>query len=425
VPALVAASLLAVSALFRFRAAPVPTPIRLLGAALEVPLADARARLRSRTVRRAALVAALVVAFLGCGLPYGVAFKWVTVAGLVALPLCCYVAARLADLPFPGPPLAAIAAVVFLFNKEPTTGGTGTIIGGNVSSTLAGEFSFSISLAFCVLYIGFLLRGLRTGGYRATCAVLLGLTALCHIIPAIYAAVATVAALLVSFPWNREKLRWFLPIGPVAIAISAFWTGPFVLRRAYLNDMGWAKLPGNGQSWGDFLWPGPIRWILAFAVVGAVVSVVLRIRVGVFLTLCTAATMFLFYAVPQGRLWNARLLPFYVLCLCLLAGLAVAELGRAIASVVASRPEDAVTPVSLVTPVTSAPSPRRWRRGSSWGSRSASCPASNGSRTRRAATPGAGTASPSRTTTATSRASGPGGTTRATSARPRTPSTTA
>ena len=38
----------------------------------------------------------------------------------------------------------------------------------------------------------FLLRGLRTGGHRATCAVLLGLTALCHVIPTIYAVGATI-----------------------------------------------------------------------------------------------------------------------------------------------------------------------------------------------------------------------------------------
>ena len=60
----------------------------------------------------------------------------------------CYVAARLADLPFPGPPLLVVGAVVFLFNREPVENGTGNIIGGNVASTLAGEFSFSISLAF-------------------------------------------------------------------------------------------------------------------------------------------------------------------------------------------------------------------------------------------------------------------------------------
>lgn len=334
------------------------------GIAAIVPLAAAgglvalSALHRDRRVRRLAFVAAVTVAVLGIGLPYGVAFKWVTVAGLVALPIACYALGRLADLPFPAPPLLAIGAVLFLFNREPVEASTGNIIGGNVASTLAGEFSFSLSLLCCVLFIGFLLRGLRTGGHRATCAVLLGLTAVCHVIPAIYAAVAVVVALLVTLPWDRQRLRWFLPVGPVALALTAFWTLPFVLRRGYLNDMGWEKLPHDCppnatecQSYADFLWPGALRWIAAVAVIGAVVSLVLRIRVGVFLALCAAITAAGFVVAPQGRLWNARLLPFYVLCLCLLAAIAVAELARAVASLVARRPERPVSAVTLATPL--------------------------------------------------------------------------
>ena len=325
-----------------------------------------------RRVRRWALVGGIAVLVLGCGLPYGVAFKWVTVAGLLALPVCCYVAGRLADLPFPGPSMLAIGSVMFLFNRQPVENSTGNIIGGNIASTLAGEFSFSISLAFLVLYVGFLLRGLRRGGYRATCASLLALTALCHIIPAIYGIVLTAFALLVSLPLTRERLRWFLPIAPVAVALTAFWTGPFVLRRSYLNDMGWEKLPAgiNGVPLRDFLWtfwwddvrytqvredllgvlfPKQLHWVLGLAVVGVVVSVLLRIRLGVLLGLTAVATVVLFVITPQGRLWNARLLPLLLLCLCLLAGLAISELGRAVATLVSARPRT-VDPVSFATP---------------------------------------------------------------------------
>ena len=348
----------------------------LVPLAVAVGLLAVAALHRDRRVRRTAAVAGVVVAVLGAGLPYGVAFKWVTVAGVVLLPLACYVAARLADVPFPGPPLAAIGAVVFLFNREPIANGTGNIIGGNLTSTLAGEFSFSLSLLFCVLYIGFMLRGLRTGGHRGVCAVLLALTALCHVIPAIYAAIATVGALLVSLPLDRRRIRWFLPIGPVAVALSAFWTLPFVARRAYLNDMGWEKIPGGITEvpLRDFLWnvwsqdrydrfrdafldvvaPSPLRWIMALALVGAVVSALLRIRLGLLLTFCTVVTFVAFVVAPQGRLWNARLLPFYVLCLCLLAAVAVAEVARAVATLVSSRPERSVGPVSIGAPVAAA-----------------------------------------------------------------------
>jgi hypothetical protein len=45
-----------------------------------------------------------------------------------------------------------------------------------------------------------------------------------------------------------------------------------------------------------------------------------------------------FVLAPQGRLWNARLLPFWYLCLYLLAALAVAELVEAVATLAAKAP---------------------------------------------------------------------------------------
>ena len=101
-------------------------------------------------------------------IPYNVAFKLVTVSGLVALPIAAWAFGRLSALPFPGPPILAIASMFFLYNREPVlNSGTGNIIGGNMASTMAGEFAFSISLALCVLYLGLLARGMRTGRNRA------------------------------------------------------------------------------------------------------------------------------------------------------------------------------------------------------------------------------------------------------------------
>lgn len=374
---------------------------------------------RTRRWRRVAAVIAPFVLLLGVGLPYGVAFKWVTVLGLVALPVCCYVFGRLADLPFPAPVLLAVASVPFLFNREPLTNGTGNIIGGNVASTLAGEFSFSLSLAVAVLYLGFLLRGLRTGRHRALCAGLLALVALCHIIPAIFAAAATVIAFLVSpgeepkgtdarwvqalrvgaivavtgaaavvvlaldvpgpdvaalpagvgslvsvlvvalagyvawaagVPRHRARLVWLLPTLPVALLLTAFWTGPFVARREFLNDMGWEKIPTPGNTWRDVLLPDGLIWAIALGGLGIVVSILLRSRAGLFLGALGATLVLAVVVAPTGRLWNARLLPFVWLCVLLLAGIAVAEVGRAIAALVARHPERPVHGVSLATP---------------------------------------------------------------------------
>ena len=102
-------------------------------------------------------------------------------SGVLSLPVCAYAFGRLADLPFPGPALLSVASVLFLFDRN------FTIYGGNVASTLAGEFAFSISLSLALLYLGVVIRGLRTGKHRALAAVLLALTGLCHLIPAFFA----------------------------------------------------------------------------------------------------------------------------------------------------------------------------------------------------------------------------------------------
>ena len=95
---------------------------------------------------------------------YDVAFKLVTVLGTLTLPVCAWAFGRLAGLRDPGPACLAAATLPFLF--EPSF----TIYGGNILSTLAGEFSFSLSLSFALLFLGVWARGLRTGRHRALAA---------------------------------------------------------------------------------------------------------------------------------------------------------------------------------------------------------------------------------------------------------------
>jgi hypothetical protein len=343
----------------------------LLVAIAAVVFAFVRFPARS-SMRRAVLTASIVFAVLFVGLPYGVAFKIVTVLGVLSLPAAAFALGKLADLPFPSPPLFATATVVFLFNREPILNGTGNIVGGNVTSTLAGEFSFSLSLTFGVLFLGVMIAGFRTGKYRWLAAVLLALTALCHVIVGIFVVLSALAALVVWPGWARAK--WLAAALPIGGCLSAFWTFPFVARSGYVNDMGWEKLPsGSGaHSWThliadlfsnhhfggskdgfrdqvfrDYLAPKSLQWILALAIVGLVVSLVLRIRLGMWLGIVGFAVASAFVLAPESRLWNARLLPFYYLVLCLLAALGIAELGRAVALLVASDPERPVTSVNV------------------------------------------------------------------------------
>jgi hypothetical protein len=312
---------------------------------------------RTAGARRWLLVAAAVlVVVFGVELPYGTAFKLVSVAGVLSLPVCIYVFGRLAELPFPGPALLSVASVLFLFDRN------FTIYGGNVASTLAGEFAFSISLSLAVLYLGVLIRGLRTGQHRALAAVLLALTGLCHLIPAFFALGATVVIALARRPSIRTPI-WLVGVLPVGGLISAFWVLPFWWQRDFVNDMGWEKLPYateqndfrslrgtlfslDGETYWKYLiprsaedMPNDLRWVLALACVGVVLSIAFRVRLGLYLAGITVLLAVAFVVLPEGRLWNARLLPFYYLGLYLLAAIGVAEIGRTIAVLLARDPD--------------------------------------------------------------------------------------
>ena len=349
----------------------VPLALALLGGA-----AWLATRVRTRLATTWVWIVAVFGAGLIVGIPYNVAFKLVAVSGLVTLPLAAYTLGRAARLAFPVPPVLAIGATFFLYENG------FSILGGNILSTMAGEFAFSISLTFAVLYLAVLIRGLDTGRYRALGAVLFGLTILCHLIPAIFAVVATVVLVLTRREdrtpwWDRDgrgrvagavlvlvvlvelvlapggfpvlatvvallmlagfdlrALRWSAVVGPVGFLIAAFWFLPFYLNSAFLNDMGWEKYTNYAQ----YLWPQPEQFDMAnrnlwfgLAALGMVLSLLHRVRLGWWLTLVVVTFGWLFVFLPQYRLWNARLLPFYYLGLYLLAALGVALVIRAVA----------------------------------------------------------------------------------------------
>lgn len=259
---------------------------------------------------------------------YGVAFKLVAISGLLALPLAAYAFGRLANLKFPTPALLAVSTLPYLFSRSYS------IYGGNIPSTLAGEFAFSISLALAVVYLGLVINGLRTGNYRALAAVTVGLCALTHVIPLIFAIVGTFVALAI---WpSKRGLKWLATTTPVGALLAAWWLLPFWGQRAFLNDMGWTKLvppatAGTAEQIGFWLtgmFPVDARWAANLALVGLVVALFRRERTGFYLATLIVVGGLGYVLVPQGRLWNARLLPFIHLLTFMLAFYTVGQILR-------------------------------------------------------------------------------------------------
>ncbi len=294
---------------------------------------------------------ALLIAFLSFVLPYGVAFKFVTVAGILTLPVAVWAFGRLSGMRFPGPALLAVASVPFLFYSGFSSSGGSwsyTIYGGNIASTLAGEFSFSVSLSLSLVFLGVFARSLDTGKYRVWAAVLLTLTGLSHLLPTIFAVTGALVFLVLRPSVARAKLTAI--VVTIGALLAAFWSIPFLFRLPYTNNMGWEKLTTYRQN----LVPENIKWLVLLALCGAIASVVLRRRTGTAITILAFVSGMVFRFGPPARLWNARALPFWYLCVFLLAGVAVAEAVRLLGKAIAEDPALPPKQVGWAAPVVAA-----------------------------------------------------------------------
>jgi len=303
-------------------------------------------RVRLRALRFVAVGAWIVGAILLVDIHYNIAFKVVAISGVVLFPAGVWWFGKGLDYRTPGPEIMAIASVFFLADKD-----LFSIYGGNIASTMAGEFAFSISITAAMFFLGTAARGMKTGRHRALGAVLFAITALSHVIPTIFAVVACVVLVIVQprFRSVGRALRWVVPTGVVGGLLAAFWYGPFYGKSAYLNDMGWEKLgrltcdgktfelrrefvryllpfaphqtgcAGNTPSAEPNMWGGKVIFVMA--VIGVVLSLAFLVRAGIYLTLLTGICALAFWLMPQARFWNARILPFYYLCVYLMAGI--------------------------------------------------------------------------------------------------------
>ena len=278
------------------------------------------------------VVPALFILMLDVVLPYGIALKLVAIAGLVALPLCTWLFAKLARFAFPIPELFVVASTLFLFDES------FTIYGGNIASTMAGEFSFSIALAFSVLGFGVFIRGIETGRYRIASTVLLALAALCHGIVLLFVFLGYL--LVVGMHREPAKWRYGASVIGTAVLLSAFWVVPFVLNHAYMTDMKYEPQPtGYGETFVDMFFPLHTVFdvlVTGFAVIGFLSALWRRNAVGSWIGIYGVVLAIGVFVAREslpiiGLLWNPRILPFLYLVRYFLAAVGVHALVVALA----------------------------------------------------------------------------------------------
>jgi hypothetical protein len=288
-------------------------------------------------------VPALLILALDIVFPYNIAFKLGTIVGPLLLPVGAYVFARGLRAPRPTPALFAVAATAYLF----FTGDPGTdaaaqgiafnqhIAGGSLASVLAGEYSYTLALAFALAFLGTLASSLRTGRRLWIPAVLLAATVMSHLVVAIFAAVG---ALVVWFASRPMKTIWrAVAIGGVGALLTAVWLLPLVSVLQYTTDMRYTPI----TEYSDYLFPDylfgvqsawPWAWgatvLIGIALIGGIVGRRTSTFVVIAITVLSGLVFRLWEDLQTTTAWNLRFLPFWYLGIFLLLGLGGAELVR-------------------------------------------------------------------------------------------------
>lgn len=261
----------------------------------------------------------ILVGILNIFITYNVAFKLITILGTFLIIPGLFTLGKKFDLPRPLPLCLSLVGVGYLFDTSYT------IDGGNLASTLAGEYSFSLSLALGIYVVAIAAKRNITNRDMAFGALLFALGTLAHILPSFWVGLSLVLLVLLKRIYFKTWSDLPRTFGIVALAalITAFWAIPFAYRIAYSTSMGWSKV----TTYETTLFPHSLRPWIIMAALGLIVSVwkreILGVLLGILGTLSVAAFIFL----PNSAVYNARALPFWVLSLYLLSGLFLGNVG--------------------------------------------------------------------------------------------------
>ena len=147
------------------------------------------------------------------------------------------------------PELFAFAGLAFALDES------FSIYGGNLKSTMAGEFSFSIALSLGMLGLGLLSAGLRTGKYRVWTAVVLAAACCSHGIVLIFVAFS---AVIICLLWiDRTRLVYSVTVG-ITTVLLLIVVGRAVPAQPRVHDRHEVRRPAAGRrddSFWDMFFP--------------------------------------------------------------------------------------------------------------------------------------------------------------------------
>jgi hypothetical protein len=260
-----------------------------------------------------ALLAGVLVPPLG----FPVALKVVCVLGPLLLPFSAFALARGMGFGRFEAGWAAVFGGAFLFMESYWH------LGGNLYSTLVGEFAFTLSFALSIFFIGMVSSAFESPrARRGPAALVLASTALTHVL-------STLAAVLASVPLlaRRGTRVWIVAVWSLGFALAAFWAVPFLVRSSHMGHLPWVP----STSLRDLM---PLElWFVAVPALAGLVAVTRKGPAAApFLTLMAVSVVI--FVIPTGLEMRDRFLPFWYFGVHFAAGLA---LGRGLVAYMDSR----------------------------------------------------------------------------------------
>ena len=259
----------------------------------------------------------LVVSALSTFLPFGISFKLMVVGSVLGVVYAFDKLFRDDNEMFSLP--GFVCGVLFVLTES------FTIYGGNLASTLAGQYSFTYSVAFGMLAYNSLVKEVTRRKFISS-AILFALCILSHLIPFIFFSLITFYKLIFIKTELINKIKFI----NVFLGLSVLWLIPMLTKLGYTTDMAYTPFTRTSDLIKDDMMPlivfSSVFFIIFFR---EMFNEKVILHIGFYMV---AANAFLFFVIPPGALWNGRLVPLFNLGTVVLFGLAFKIILRKIAS---------------------------------------------------------------------------------------------
>jgi len=239
---------------------------------------------------------AIITFFLDVIFPFGVAFKLMVVISTILVVYSLEKLFRKDSNKLSS--IGATAGLFYVFTES------FTIYGGNLASTLAGQFSFAYSLAFGNLAIFYLIKSNNKFRFSIS-SIFLSLCLLSHLIPFI------IYIPIYGFYWlfKKENINQKILSITIFLALVSRWFISLFMNLEFTTNMSYTPFTQLGDLIKEDILPG--IFICLALMIAKSKDLIKYKSLNLFELYLVISSILLYFFVPEGALWNGRLVPFF------------------------------------------------------------------------------------------------------------------